>query len=341
MDKNKVIKDYTESRPLYKALSAKVASIVREVLEINHLNYVFVHHRAKEIDSFSVKINDPKYDKPLDQITDLAGIRICTYVEDDVHIIAELISEYFIVDKDNSLDKGKSLGIDKVGYKSVHFICKLPENRIGLPEYERYEGLKFEIQVRSILQHSWAEIEHDRNYKFSGTLPDEIQRRFNLLAGTLELVDREFNKLSKEIDDYSKNVRDKASSGDVKDIPINSTSLLNYIPIKFESLVNTSYFDIQKAAGIVEELELFGIKTLSELDSVIPDDLQDRVLDEREIYSLIGLIRTVMLIHDPKKYFKKVKPKWKNISSKVIDLLDLYGLSEDEFKILAPNVEIN
>src|SRR5438309_774277 len=52
-----------------------------------------------------------------------------------------------------------------------------------------------EIQVRTILQHSWAEIEHDIQYKSVSVIPAEIRRRFMSLAGMLEIADREFQAI--------------------------------------------------------------------------------------------------------------------------------------------------
>jgi hypothetical protein len=58
----------------------------------------------------------------------------------------------------------------------------------------------FEIQVRSILEHAWAEIEHEIVYKSGIKQPREITRRFASLAGALELLDSEFLALRKEND---------------------------------------------------------------------------------------------------------------------------------------------
>ena len=49
-----------------------------------------------------------------------------------------------------------------------------------LPEMKLFSGIPFEIQVRTILQHAWAEFAHDRNYKFRGVLPDVIARRYGV-----------------------------------------------------------------------------------------------------------------------------------------------------------------
>lgn len=81
-----------------------------------------------------------------------------------------MITGSFNIDEKNSLDKKILLASDQIGYRSVHFVCDLGAQRSGLPEFKDLGGLKFEIQVRTLLQHAWAELAHDRNYKFSGTL---------------------------------------------------------------------------------------------------------------------------------------------------------------------------
>jgi len=307
MDNLEYIEKYIELRPIYKKLAENIAQLIEEVLEINKVNYHIVSYRAKTIDSFSNKVSKPKYDDPLNQLTDLAGIRVIGYVEDDVKLISKLIQELFDIDLENSLDKSQELGVDKVGYKSVHFICKLPSSRVKFPEYKRYKGLKFEIQIRTILQHSWAEIEHDKNYKFSGELPAEIQRRFKLIAGSLEIADREFNRLSREIDAYSKNVKTNTEKGTLE-IPINSTSLKQYLKVKFKKAVSKGFLtpDFNNSKGeinAIEELKDYGITTLEELNKILPKDLEKIIIQFKEQGNFIGLIRTILMIDNVDKYF--------------------------------------
>src|ERR1700722_15344058 len=136
------INRYITLIPKYKQLSEKISVVLKEILEIENINYHYISFRAKEIESFSAKIENPKYTDPLNQITDLSGIRIITYVEDDVKRVGELILTLFDIDGKNSLDKSKELGEDKVGYKSVHYVCQLKSDRFQLPEYSRFKGLK-------------------------------------------------------------------------------------------------------------------------------------------------------------------------------------------------------
>jgi len=312
------INKYILVRPRYKQLAQKISIILQEVLEIEGINYHAVNFRAKEIESFADKVENPKYNDPLNQITDLAGIRVIAYVEDDVIKIRSIIEKLFTIDPANSLDKSEELGTDKVGYKSVHYICELPENRTVLLEYSRFKQLRFEIQVRTILQHSWAEIEHDKNYKFSGELPKEIKRRFKLLAGSLEIADREFNQLSKEIDKYSIEVKEKTERGEL-DILINSTSLKQYMITKFESaitkeVVEPTFHSSAYESVIIRELNNFGLKTLNDLNKIIPDDFISVIEHMNYHTNFLGILRNILLISNYENYFEKCyKNDWDDI----------------------------
>jgi ppGpp synthetase/RelA/SpoT-type nucleotidyltranferase len=100
-----------------------------------------------------------------------------------------------------------------------------------------------------VLQHACAEIEHDRNYKFSGVLPTLLQRRLYSLAGLLEIVDREFVALASEVDRYSEEVAQKTKSGDL-DIEVNTTSLMQFLPSKSPSLKDIVIHPLRKGLQI-------------------------------------------------------------------------------------------
>nr|WP_283106468.1 hypothetical protein [Shewanella submarina] len=172
-----------------------------------------VTSRTKDIQSLSSKINRPSksYESLLD-VTDLVGFRITTYFSDDVDKVASLIEQEFFVDKANSIDKRKSLEPDRFGYMSLHLVGEHKSSRLKLPEYIRYKGIRFEIQIRSILQHAWAEIEHDIGYKTSKEVPDPLRRRFSRLAGLLELADEEFQSIKYGIESYRHNLPEKVSN---------------------------------------------------------------------------------------------------------------------------------
>ena len=81
----------------------------------------------------------PKYPRPLEQITNLAGVRVITYFPKTLGEVDKLLSEEFDVQERS--DKGELLlEPDRFGYSSVHYLVRLSRSRILLPEYKSYSG---------------------------------------------------------------------------------------------------------------------------------------------------------------------------------------------------------
>jgi len=144
--------------------------------------------RVKTTQSLRGKLREKKYKRPRSQITDFIGVRVITYYRDDVDKVVPILQAAFETHSTASVDKRVKLGLRTFGYRSVHVIARLKDVTTGW----------FEIQVRSILEHAWAEIEHEIVYKSGINQPQEIVRRFASLAGTLELLDNEFQELRHE-----------------------------------------------------------------------------------------------------------------------------------------------
>lgn len=164
----------------------------------------------------------------LDEITDLVGIRVVTYFADDVDAIAKVIEKEFDIDLENSTDKREALEHDRFGYLSLHYVCTLSAARAAFGEYKPFKDMKCEIQVRSILQHAWAEIEHDLGYKTAAGIPLEMRRRFSRLAGVLEGADDEFRRLREELEVYAEEVGERIAMSP-EEVLIDKVSLLSFV----------------------------------------------------------------------------------------------------------------
>ena len=333
-DTDKATSWYNEKQSLFESLANKVADIIKENVEENKVQYHSVSSRRKSLESFTAKAKEEKYTDPVNQIKDMAGVRVITYLETDVSRVDKIVEELFDIDWSNSVDQSRLLGSNVLGYRSVHYVAKFDQNRCKLPEYERYKDLPFEIQVRSLLQHAWAEFAHDRNYKFGGKLPTKLERRFYLVAGMLEIADREFGAIATKIDKYVTEVRQVLRRGHL-DIEITTASLTEYLTSRFSRLAKivseeSRYTgDKPLVKTIVEELELFGISTLDQLDKIIPKELEDKMLalPEGQPRSLVGVARAIVMISDIKKYFMvSWRTNWKIISESRIKLLGEYGI---------------
>lgn len=316
---------YQSKRNLYETLAKKVRDIIQEVIKNNSIQVANITYRAKEVDSFRDKASKDKYSDPINQIMDMVGIRVITYVESDIQKICKIIECLFDIDPENSSDKSSQLDVNSFGYRSMHYVAKLTKERSALPEYNIFADICFEIQICTILAHAWAEIEHDRNYKFNGILPKHLQRRFAIAAGLLELADMEFNNISSEIDNYAHKVSESAKEGNLN-IDIDSTSVKEYMDNKFGDKLR----QIRIGETIIDELSKFGIYNLQALEQIIPADLVDKLSRNR---TSVGLLRNIMIINNADKYFERVyNHDWLTMADESVELLRSYNVPLDKYR---------
>lgn len=223
-----IAQEFTENKYTYETLAGKVEELLRELIIDEGINVHHITSRIKDVIRLEEKLKkkNNKY-KNLEEITDLAGIRIITYFEDDVDKIANIIENEYEIDRENSIDK-RVLESEKFGYKSLHYVASLSKQRLRLTENKKFNDKKFEIQVRSILQHSWAEIEHDIGYKGESAIPNFAKRSFSRIAALLEIADIEFIRLRNQLSDYSESVIDNLDK-DSENILLDKISLIELI----------------------------------------------------------------------------------------------------------------
>lgn len=281
-----IIAKFDQVYTVYSDFTNVTENLLKGILQLKGINVHSITSRVKSRESLKRKVNreDDKYTK-LENITDLAGIRIITYFADQVDLIAGFVEEEFEVDRSNSVDKRELIDPEKFGYLSLHYVVKLPSFRLQLIEYQRFKDCKVEIQIRSILQHTWAEIEHDLGYKNEHAVPREIRRSFSRLAGLLELADEEFIKIRSNLANYEAEVEAQIEKTPTM-VLINQASLKSYV-LKSQHIRRLD----QEISHIVNaDLELkdrffgylttvfsyLGVTTIGELDEIVQaigDDL--------------------------------------------------------------------
>jgi ppGpp synthetase/RelA/SpoT-type nucleotidyltranferase len=272
---------YQPLRPLYEAFSGCIRLILDQALAADGLKVASLEARAKSLDSFGRKAKTPsdtdpgipKYANPLGEITDLAGARIITFFPRDVAVVdASIQREMEILER---VDKADILfREDRLGYQSVHYIVRLRRNRAALPEYARYADLKAEVQVRTILQHAWAEIEHDIQYRSVETIPLPIRRRFLSLAGLLELADREFQAVQEEDERLRREARRSVAAGQLGSVEITPDALKSYLDRKLEPDGRMSEYSYQFTARLLRQL---GFRNFQQIDDAIAGYDDDRL----------------------------------------------------------------
>ncbi len=166
----------------YKNLESPVNERMSHIFS-GKLSLIHITHRVKTAASIKEKLERKLYSSIYD-IHDILGFRVICYISDDVDLAAKLISENFRVDWKRSKDKRKIIDARSFGYVALHYVCALPDD---------VSNLWFEIQIKTILQHSWAEIEHDLGCKTEIEVPREIRRSFSKAASLLERLQTIFS----------------------------------------------------------------------------------------------------------------------------------------------------
>ena len=188
----------------------KLGEVMRKLMEDRVLPLcpvASISGRAKTVASFARKIlTKRKYADPLAEMTDLYGIRVIVQIDKEVDAVRRFVRDQeklFVIDEKNSEDKLSRLRSGEFGYRSVHFAVSLaPE---AVPEEFRHlnlHKLKAELQIRTQLQHAWADIGHDRLYKGAFKPPRRFERESARLAALLESADETFSRLVAGLDEY-------------------------------------------------------------------------------------------------------------------------------------------
>ena len=205
------------------------------------------------------------------------GCRVICFLSDEIDQIGKKVEERFVVDWDSSTDKRALIKEDTFGYLSLHYICSLP---FGDKWPDEICGKKFEIQIRTILQHAWAAIHHDIGYKSDFGVPRDIQRRFARLAGLLELADDEFVRARDNMVEYTEDIRKRIITDEADTVTINMISLNEYVlhNRKMQSLIH----EIADIAGAeiheidpesyIPQLAFLGITKLGDIEKMIKEN---------------------------------------------------------------------
>lgn len=198
---------HREHAPLLGRFAAEVQTILRRELQADGIVVQSVSYRLKTLESFLEKSqrrrkNEPdvyKYSDPVQQISDVAGVRVVTYLQTGVTQVEQVLQRAF-----QTSGREQVAGADDPavpGYRGVHYLVGLTPNRLELAENRGYQGFRAEVQVQTVLQHAWAEIQHDVLYKGGVDAPAPIRRRLVALAGLLELADAEFRSVAADLEE--------------------------------------------------------------------------------------------------------------------------------------------
>lgn len=267
-----LLQQYRELLPTLNQLAKQAYDLLSQALREQGIYVTAIEYRVKKEKSLAGKLElkGAKY-KTIDDITDLVGLRVITFYTDEVDKVAAIAKRIFDIDWQESVDKRKLHQLDAFGYNSLHYICRL-----------RSGGPRFELQMRTALQHVWSTIEHDTGYKGDVKIPSEYLRQFSRLAGMLELVDDEFSRLRLVLTDYRRQIQALVKNGQLDDVPLSADTFRSYLDLHPFDRLNKRIAAVNQAEiypvsmmPFLPVLESFGLETLGDVQHFIDDNSDD------------------------------------------------------------------
>ena len=279
-----VISEYQKIYSTYQLHATRLETLVTDILDEEGIKVHFTESRAKDPDSVRDKISRPgkSYDDPLNQISDLVGVRVVLYYQDDVERVGEIIRREFTIIEEERSHQADKYSPDQFGYLSAHYIVTLNKTRSALSEWQALANVCAEIQVRTVLQHSWAAVSHALQYKREGDVPISLRRRLFRLASLFELADEQFIEIRDDRRGIAKLTQDIINKNDANtpiDAPIiqevlSSSSIfkqtiknMSEMGYSIGHFVNEDYLGV-----VVEEFERLRISTIEHLHEIISQD---------------------------------------------------------------------
>ena len=190
-----LISEFGKKRPLYEDFCLAVQKLLLTLLKKKKYKYQ-IYHRVKSLYSLKEKVNRKKncgktY-KNLSDIKDLAGVRIIFYLESEKKKFIKDLEEMPHLTDIEELEKNN-------GYRAQHALIALDDGK--------FRGLKCEIQLVSIFNHAWAELEHDWLYKDRYNLKIKNPEMYEILKSQMEIIFKSYvRKLNSKLEKVAKQV---------------------------------------------------------------------------------------------------------------------------------------
>jgi putative GTP pyrophosphokinase len=205
-------REYQPRYSLLKSLASRLESEIHTLLRAtNHVDRIYF--RAKDPKSFADKCvavdehGQRKYQLPLEDIEDQVAGRVLVFFRRDIDIVTGKLCEAF--NRAEQVRKAPKHH-DAFAYESEHLVFIIPPQFV--PEgWEEIAGLPttFEMQIRTLFMHAWAEPEHDISYKAKVPLTRDEKRKLAWAASSAWGGDEVFEQV---LDSLAARSRNEGSS---------------------------------------------------------------------------------------------------------------------------------
>ncbi|WNN35442.1 hypothetical protein RIN65_04655 [Pantoea agglomerans] len=327
---------YEEVKPLYVRLEKQIKATLLDLIVDKDISLFNVESRVKGLESFNEKVKTGSYRDPFNQIEDICGVRVICYYNSDMDFIQEVIEKEF--DVHSGSDKQKEAEDNEFGYASRHFVVTLKKEWLKVPAFRGLDGLKVEIQLRTMLMHSWAAISHKLLYKKESDVPKKLKRSLNRLSALIELADEQFESLKIQKEEYTTNmdvvINDNMDDA-INNEPLNSDNII--------SLVNTFSpgrdYTFDEIPDFLEEVKEYSF-TLADLKKIIisakeylniqEEQVSKHYNDNLPIWSVTGYLRAALELVSDEYFYNRWGADGESDFDKTVTLM---RLNRQKFKM--------
>lgn len=318
--RERLVKSYKENISVYEKLTKATEYLLSSIVERENIECAFpISARTKNILSFLEKVDRKGYKDPFADMTDITGLRIVLYSEDDISFMKDIIHERFSVDEKRSIDKKEYLGRNQFGYSGMNYVVSLRDDDPIVAEHAEFGERAFEIQLLTPCQLVWSEMQRKIEYKAEDLVSPMINRRLTMLCALFELAHLEFQYL------LEKGIEELLG------LPITLRSLRIYIDksknvksVFSEALKNgvvdkaLPEEDVRSLDELYEMCQFASLSSIQEIDSIVSDKkLADHLLKSikkhaKNIRSGPTLFALLLLYHSDKGIDRQFlsKKKW-------------------------------
>ena len=190
-------------------------------------------------------------------LSDLIGLRVVCLYEDELEKVAAIVRLHFdVIDMTDKVSAVESTEA-AFGYKGLHLDLR-PTTAHADADRRTEASVAFELQIRTVIQDSWAVLDHKIKYKKA--IPSPLKRRINVLAALFELADREFRQIRDETElelreapDESKAEVNSSAQTAPRDVANNQLNAFTFLKIATHFFKDFE-FEPHKVDGFVEDI---------------------------------------------------------------------------------------
>lgn len=207
MDIKQISEAWKVDEPKYKELGGLVYTFLKSTITECEI-LPEISYRPKELLSIVKKIKKKKREKDRENysyndLNDKLGVRIICAFQEEMDVIDIFLHKYFDIKKVER--KKENLDIKTLDYISNHYDASI---KLSVKQFNKHHQLKdlvFEIQVRTLNQHAWANSAHSLSYKQETDIPPSLMRKVYRLLSLYEIADDEFSAVNKSLIEHPDN----------------------------------------------------------------------------------------------------------------------------------------